>query len=277
MKQEAGILLRDGIYFHQASEFARQNLQYIHWGAHYLCDHPYRVERDYMDSFLFFYILDGSLAFDYRGSHFEAKASHIALLDCKYPNIYYAEQPVSFAWFHFSGGASQLLCDRLYQSLGSVFPSPKGSSARKLFSNILNLLSINSSNDIELSGYIYQLLCQLFYKNSASTEDISLPVRKAAEYMKDNYGNPLFQEEVCAQAGLSLYPFPRLFKKEMKVPPHEYLLNLRLQKAKELLTDTSLSVEEVGLRCGFGSTSHFIRAFQKDTKLTPLKFRKIKL
>ena len=56
--------------------------------------------------------------------------------------------------------------------------------------------------------------------------------------------------------------------------PHEYLSAVRLRHAKELLTETALSVEEIGFRCGFSSSTAFIRSFRQATSITPASFRK---
>ena len=56
---ESGIIEKDGIYFHEASDFAKKHLFYPYWGAVYTCDIPYRVSRlkDYPKVYLLFYIL----------------------------------------------------------------------------------------------------------------------------------------------------------------------------------------------------------------------------
>ncbi|MBR5742720.1 MAG: helix-turn-helix transcriptional regulator, partial [Clostridia bacterium] len=60
------------------------------------------------------------------------------------------------------------------------------------------------------------------------------------------------------------------------VSPYAYLLAVRLERARELLLETSLPVSEVAYRTGFGSDAHFIAFFRKETGLSPLKFRKIR-
>lgn len=65
----------------------------------------------------------------------------------------------------------------------------------------------------------------------------------------------------------------QLFKAETGRSPRQYLKELRLQKAEELLEMTFLSVKEIAFACGVNDVSHFIRLFKEKHGLTPRKFR----
>ena len=54
----------------------------------------------------------------------------------------------------------------------------------------------------------------------------------------------------------------------------DYVTRIRLAEAEKLLVSSTLSVTEIAMQCGFGSTSYFIRLFQKQKKRTPLQFRR---
>ena len=70
---EPGIIHKNGIYFHSASAFAQQHLFYGLWGAEYICNAPYRVNRKSLNAFLLFFINTGELHFEYRGQKFTAQ------------------------------------------------------------------------------------------------------------------------------------------------------------------------------------------------------------
>ena len=70
--------------------------------------------------------------------------------------------------------------------------------------------------------------------------------------------------------------FSKLFKKGTGFSPYDYLLTVRLDRAKELLRQTDDSIENVAFKTGFNSESNFIYFFKKETGVSPLKFRKIK-
>lgn len=99
-------------------------------------------------------------------------------------------------------------------------------------------------------------------------------ILKAIEYLNDNFNQRLSNSELLAIANLSPYYFIRLFKKETGKTPHEYLVHLKIEKAKELLTLSRYSITEIYFLCGFSEHSHFSKAFKKHTGVTPINYRK---
>lgn len=73
---------------------------------------------------------------------------------------------------------------------------------------------------------------------------------------------------------MSKYYSLRLFKQSMGVTPHQYLIQQRMEKAKQLLKQEKVSIVEVAAQCGFSNQSHFARVFNKNTDLTPRAYRK---
>jgi AraC family transcriptional regulator len=73
---------------------------------------------------------------------------------------------------------------------------------------------------------------------------------------------------------LSPYHFSRVFKQSFSMPPHRYLTNRRIERAKSLLAARKLSVTEIGLNLGFSETSSFTSAFRKVTGETPTDYRR---
>jgi AraC family transcriptional regulator len=79
---------------------------------------------------------------------------------------------------------------------------------------------------------------------------------------------------LAAASYLSPFHFARLFKKLTGSTPHNYLAGIRATRAQMLLTDTELSITEVGAQVGYLSASHFTKAFRLATGTTPREFRK---
>jgi AraC family transcriptional regulator len=98
-------------------------------------------------------------------------------------------------------------------------------------------------------------------------------LRRAIEFMHDNYGRELALEEIASAAYLSEYHFARLFKQITGVTPHVYLANLRLEHARRLLSETSLPISEIATRVGYQSQSHFTKIFKSVTGVTPRLYR----
>ncbi len=98
-------------------------------------------------------------------------------------------------------------------------------------------------------------------------------LRRALEFMHDNYSRGLSLEEVASAAYLSEYHFARLFKEIIGVTPHVYLANFRLERARKLLAETELPISEVASMVGYHSQSHFTKVFKSITGVTPRGYR----
>jgi AraC-like DNA-binding protein/quercetin dioxygenase-like cupin family protein len=98
-------------------------------------------------------------------------------------------------------------------------------------------------------------------------------LRRAIEFMHDNFGRELALEEIASAAYLSEYHFARLFKQITRVTPHVYLANLRLERARKLLAETALPISEIAAMVGYQSQSHFSKMFKSVTGITPRAYR----
>ena len=81
-------------------------------------------------------------------------------------------------------------------------------------------------------------------------------------------------DHLAALAHMSPYHFARLFKKSTGLPPHQYVIARRVERAKELLRDRDpLPLAEVAAETGFSSQSHFTRHFKRFVGVTPRQFQ----
>jgi len=80
--------------------------------------------------------------------------------------------------------------------------------------------------------------------------------------------------ELAAVVGMNPHHFCRAFKQSTGCPPHRYVLNRRVERAKRLLTEDHLPLAEIGLTVGFQNQSHFTTVFHRLTGVTPKTYRK---
>jgi AraC family transcriptional regulator len=101
-------------------------------------------------------------------------------------------------------------------------------------------------------------------------------LRLVLEYIEDTLGQPIKLRELAALAGISARHFERAFRQSTGSSPHGYVIDRRLHRARDLLINQpELLIEQIALRLGFSSSSHFSSAFRRQTGLTPTDFRKI--
>ncbi len=97
-------------------------------------------------------------------------------------------------------------------------------------------------------------------------------VRRVLDYMRANACEPLSVEELSDIARLSLYHFIRVFRAEVGLGPHEFLVNIRVDRARGLLSQ-GRSITEAAMETGFADQSHLTRWFKRIMGITPGNFR----
>lgn len=96
---------------------------------------------------------------------------------------------------------------------------------------------------------------------------------EAVSLMEANYEEPLPTEEIARLVGVSRRQLERLFKQYLNSLPSRYYLELRLVRARQLLQQTSQSILQIGLSCGFSSGPHFSSAYRNHFGITPREQR----
>lgn len=111
--------------------------------------------------------------------------------------------------------------------------------------------------------------------SKARTGELSLgQATRIRDYIEENLANEISLEGLSQLVQLSRFHFARQFKATFGLPPHRYITNRRVEVAKSLLRESSLSVKEICLICGFSSAGLFVKAFRSSTGTTPSAFRR---
>src|SRR5580700_11070756 len=98
-------------------------------------------------------------------------------------------------------------------------------------------------------------------------------MHRVREYIEAHLGESIELAEIAAIAGLSVFHFARQFKHSAGVTPHYYLVSRRVERAKELLAGTDLSLSAIAFAAGFSDQSHLTRHFRQIVGTTPGQFR----
>ena len=118
------------------------------------------------------------------------------------------------------------------------------------------------------------LLCLIFRKMTENPS-IHLSINNfLLSYIQSNCQNKLFINEMASMCGYTSEHFSRIFKKFTGKSPKAYVLECKLNKARELLANTDKSVEMILEECGFSDRTAFFKSFSLHVGTTPLKYRK---
>jgi len=98
-------------------------------------------------------------------------------------------------------------------------------------------------------------------------------LRRVVEFMHANMDKQIGLKDLADCAGLSLSHFSFQFRASTNQSPHQYMLRLRVERSKELLTDSRLSVLDVGLEVGFRNQQHFATVFRNSVGVPPSVYR----
>lgn len=95
-----------------------------------------------------------------------------------------------------------------------------------------------------------------------------------ARLLREEFESKISISSLAAEKGYSSAQFINIFKKSYGCSPKQYLMNVRTNRAKELLATTQRPVKEIAAMCGFGDELYFIKFFKKSVGMPPAQFRK---
>lgn len=203
------------------------------------------------------------------GSYVLAKAG---LLDGKRATIH---------WENIDGFTEEFLDVDLTKSV-YVVDGKRITAAGGTASLDLMLSLIASSHGEDLANAVAD---QMIYSNIRTENDsqrLSVPTRigvrhpklsQVIQKMEANIEEPISPAVLAQEVGMSTRQLERLFRRYLNRSPKRYYMELRLQKARNLLMQTDLSVINVALACGFASPSHFSKCYRSHYNTTPYRER----
>ncbi len=156
---------------------------------------------------------------------------------------------------------------------GGVYKIGCGINFETVFNELFTLKANNKY--AQLSIKFYELLIELntlFSVNLGNTLKNRIKIDSALKIINSNINCPI--SEISASLGITEEHFCRIFKHYMGYRPLEYINMLKLQRAKELLSDKSLSVGEIASTVGFNDHSYFGKLFKKAFGISPSVYRK---
>ena len=236
------------------------------------------------NSFLMLYSLDGIVRYSKNKNIQYVQPNSVVTTSCNTPITF---TKVSNSWKYYyiivSGSHAKFFYNMIRTYDNIIFCSPF-SSVLDSFMELYNILTDSDiNNDITKYIHVSQLIHNIFTSlydlvtNVNNIKDITPAqesnINTAIKYISKNYQNELNLEIVSNQIGYSQFYFSKLFKKQMGMTIHQYINEYRINKAKDLLAYSKLSINSIATNVGFKNTLTFIRNFEKIVHMTPSEYR----
>jgi AraC family transcriptional regulator len=154
-----------------------------------------------------------------------------------------------------------------------------------LRTTMLQFQAILNDPNLDQPGYAETLAILLAFELGRIRSQLKAPApsggglsRRQVHLVLDHLEGHLSENPTIAELsgllGLSRFHFIRSFKKAVGMPPHQFIMRRRIERARELLTDCDLSISEIAAQTGFGGVAQLSRAFRQIVGTTPTAFRR---
>jgi len=189
--------------------------------------------------------------------------------------------PWHYSWVGFDGLRAERYLKLANLSYDSpVFKHNQDNTLDNIFNQMLSSVKFEKTRNIRLLGLLWLLFSQILETNLKNCCENELEdrkylyVRKAVEFIESNYSHQISISMVSRYVGLNRSYLNSIFKIHTKNTLKEYLINVRVNKACELLYNTGLSIGEISLAVGYEDPLLFSKAFKKVKDQSPKIYRK---
>lgn len=162
-------------------------------------------------------------------------------------------------------------CDTGYTKLKDIFLTAYQASVSK--SPFFYLETRLEIERFLIFSYEYQFYKKGSQELSASDKLKVDRFKQILSFLESNYQKPLQLKDIAQYVGINQQYLCRFFKETSGMSVMDYLLHIRLEKAKEKIRTSTLTILEIALECGFSSDNYFIRKFKELEGITPKKYQ----
>lgn len=238
-------------------------------------DHIIRKEGYPFPQILFFTKGSGTLILD--GKRTTVLPNTAIFLPANYPHEYYANESVwDTHWVVPSGSGLSSVLQHFHLTAPNVYKLSETKKLERLFRSMHDALHTDSLfGNYLAAGLLYDFLLE-FYRIISSKEPgfTSNPlVMKAVDYINNHYRDSISMDDLCALCGVTKQHLCLLFRTTLHTRPMEYITKRRLQAAKELLTVSHKTIEEIAEETGFCTASYFCKLFKRYEGITAMQFK----
>ena len=208
------------------------------------------------------FCVNGKIIYHHQGKEYVSDRNHAVILPKNAEYTLYCSEAGNFPLVNFQ-------CRNLDLDTFLVIPLRSPEGYLQDFSGMQSNFLLHNAR-LKAFGILYELLHRL----SGEVISIHPVLEPAIAYLEQGFADPnISNGQLAEKCGISEVYFRRLFKDYIGNSPRQYILELRIRKAKQLLANSPLPVAVIGEQCGFPNPYHFTRAVRTHTGLPPTEYR----
>ena len=194
--------------------------------------------------------------------------------------MFYSDVKSTSYFIHFTGTACNELLKKFNLSNGRIFYIGKSTQIESALNQLIDEMHLKLPfHEYQCHSYlliILSLISRIISYSQSKTELRSKKlIEESCRYMFANYSKNISISEYAKMCNLSESRFSHLFKQHTGLNPTQYIINIKIQRAKELLENTDLPILQISEIIGMQSQNYFSRIFKKHTGMSPSKCRNL--
>ncbi len=261
------------------SDYALENLLYAQSFSYSESGPAFFTVRDNAKSYQIIFTYDGQGELTYEDRVYRLGPGDGIFLDCSKKSSYHtAGTSWTHCVLHFYGRTAGYYYD-LYQKNGNLqFHQPTGGQFQEMLDRIVHHMHLPTVfRDADVSNSIENVLIYLVRSTDnhrITGADVPQSMHAIVDYIYSHYTEDVHLDELSDISSYNKYYMCRIFKKYFGMSPRDYIIHLRILKAKELLRDTDISIQDISDMVGIGDLNYFYRLYRARTGISPASYRK---
>ena len=262
---------------------AKSSILHVQELGDFLAGGGYFTRRSGLESYLIKYTVSGEGLLQYGGQTYAVKPNQIFWIDCREPQYYCTVPEVGnwrVLWVHFYGPTSAAYYE-IFQAQNHGQPVTTLAPSNRVAQTIQALLALYGgadntlATDVYASEYLVQIMADVIKSTDQQREWVGVPqfVQQVRSYLAEHYAERITLDELAARFAVSKFHLQKQFKNYVGYSPNEYLLQIRLTRAKEFLRTSNHAVAQIAADVGIQNASYFINLFRKTEGFTPAQYR----
>jgi len=284
-----GQLVRSNRIIYTPSDFARANLIHLQEAGELRAQRPHRSSRSGLASYLFFMVLDGSGTLEYEGRRHELRAGDCAFVDCHKSYAHEtSEQLWRLKWVHFYGPNLSGIYAKYAERGGRCVFTPEQTEPFEAAVDAVTAAAGSDSyiKDMEICEKLTTLLTLLMAQswNPGTRREIEKQaiggarsrrdLQAVKDYLDEHFPEKITLDQLAERFFINKFYLTRVFKEQFGVSVNDYLLQVRITRAKQLLRFTDAPIQEIAHECGLNDANYFTRVFRRAEGQPPGTYRK---